>query len=150
MGAPRGAVLLAAALLSACARHAVTLRAAEAVATPDEVQVVVRLALMLDAAGDRAADTLYTADALIVANARVRLAVPRFAGISSGGRVTIAASSVTLEGRFAWVLMDYRWVNPQQRLAEAGRATFICERRAGAGGWKIVHVHSSQVLPWDR
>src|SRR2546425_6458010 len=45
----------------------------------DEVQALVQLALTLDAAGDRHADTLYTADALVVGNARVRLAAPRFA-----------------------------------------------------------------------
>ncbi|SRR6266545_1532723 len=51
----------------------------------DEVQALVRLALTLDAAGDRRADTLYTADAVVVGNARIRLGAPRFAGISNGG-----------------------------------------------------------------
>jgi len=27
-------------------------------------------------------------------------------------------------------------------------ATFICEQKPR--GWRIVHVHSSQLLPWDR
>ena len=94
-------------------------------------------------------DTLYTSDALVVGNARVRLAAPRFAGISSGsaGRVTITAANATVEGRLAWVLVDYRWVNPAERRAEVGRATFICERRGDS--WKIVHAHSSQPLPWE-
>ena len=148
----RGRLLFAAALLggAACVSRTVTPRGTELVATPDEVQTIARLALTLDATGDRAADTLYAADAVVVGNARVRLAAPppRFAGISDGGRVTIAAATVTLEGRFAWVMMDYRWVNAQQRLAEAGRATFVFERRER--GWKIVHLHSSQLLPWDR
>jgi ketosteroid isomerase-like protein len=86
--------------------------------------------------------------ALVVANGRVRLGAPRFAGIGYGGRVTVAAASVTLEGRFAWVVVDYRWLNAQRGQAEAGRATFICEQKSG--GWRIVHVHSSQLLPWDR
>jgi ketosteroid isomerase-like protein len=146
----RARFLLAAAVLggAACVSRAVTPRAVEAAATPDEIEALARLAVRLDAAGDRAADTLYTPDAVVVGNARIRLAAPRFAGISYGGQVTIAAATVTLEGRFAWVMMDYRWINPQQRLAEAGRATFVCERRER--GWKIVHVHSSQLLPWDR
>jgi hypothetical protein len=108
----------------------------------DEVQALVQLALTLDAAGDRHADTLYTADAMVVGNARVRLAAPRFAGITIGaGRVTISAANATIEGRLAWILVDYRWVNPAERRAEAGRATFICERRGDS--WKIVHAHSS-------
>lgn len=149
----RLASLLAAAVLGtggagACVSRAVTPRGAVAAATPDQVENLVRLAVTLDAAGDRAADTLYAPDAIVVGNARVRLAAPRFAGISYGGRVTIAAATVTLEGRFAWVMMDYRWINPQQGLAEAGRATFVCEQRER--GWKIVHAHSSQLLPWDR
>jgi len=121
---------------------------AGALGTPDQVQVLARQALQLDAAADRAADTLYTAEALVVANARVRLAAPRFAGVGYGGRITVAAATVTLEGRFAWVMIDYRWINSQQQQAEAGRATFVCEEKGR--GWKIVHVHSSQLLPWDR
>jgi hypothetical protein len=114
----------------------------------DEVQALVQLALMLDGAGDRHADTLYTPDAMVIGNARVRLAAPRFAGVAYGGRVTITASNATIEGRMAWVLVDYRWTNPAERRAEAGRATVICERRSS--GWKIVHAHSSQPLPWEQ
>src|SRR5258705_8850557 len=58
------------------------------------------------------------------------MAAPRFAGITPGaGRVTISAANATIEGRLAWVLVDYQWVNPAERRAEVGRATFICERR---------------------
>jgi len=91
---------------------------------------------------------LYAQEALVVANARVRSAAPRFAGVGYGGRVTVAAANVTLAGRFAWAMVDYRWVNPAQNQAEAGRATFICEEKPG--GWRIIHAHSSQVLPWER
>lgn len=144
------AVLLLAVFVAACATR--TVRTREVTATgggTEEVQAVVRLAITLDAAGDRHADTLYASDALVVGNARVRLAAPRFAGITgaSGGRVTITAANATVEGRLAWVLVDYRWVNPAERRAEAGRATVICERRGD--GWKIVHAHSSQSLPWE-
>jgi hypothetical protein len=31
--------------------------------------------------------------------------------------------------------------------AEAGRATFVCEQKPKR--WRIIHVHASQVLPWD-
>jgi len=145
----RGRALIGAlALVAACASRTVLPRATDVAATPGEVQVLTRLAVSLDAAGNRAADTLYAPDAVVIANARARLAAPRLAGISSDGGVTVTATTETLEGRFAWVLVDYRWVNVEQRLAEAGRATFLFERRER--GWKIVHVHSSQLLPWDR
>lgn len=121
---------------------------ATALGTPTLIQDLTRQALLLDAAGDRAADTLYAASALVVANARVRLAAPRFAGVGSGGRITVAAAAVTLEGRFAWSVVDYRWVDAPHNLAEAGRVTFVCEQQPR--GWKIVHAHSSQLQPWDR
>jgi hypothetical protein len=139
-----------AAVVGACVSRPVTPRSAVPTTPglPDDVQALVRLAITLDAAADRAADTLYAPDAVVVANARARLAAPRLAGVSLGGRNTVAATTVTVEGRFAWVMVDYRWVDVARRLAEAGRATFICER--GQHGWKIVHVHSSQLLPWER
>jgi len=150
----RHAATLAVAVLAACVTHTRRVGAPPpntqpvAAGLPDQMQAIARQALALDAAADRAADTLYAPDALVVANARVRLAAPRFAGVGYGGRITVAAATVTLEGRFAWVMVDYRWTSSQQNVAEAGRATFICEEKPK--GWKIVHVHSSQVLPWDR
>jgi hypothetical protein len=148
-------VLLAATVLTGCVSRPVTQRGGAPPLSPaagasGDVQTLVRLALRLDAAADRAADSLYAPDAVVIANARARLAAPRFAGVSYGGRVTVAAETVTIAGRFAWVMVDYRWSNAQQRLAEAGRATFVCEQREGGAGWKIVHAHSSQLLPWDR
>jgi len=117
---------------------------------PGDVEAVVRLAIALDATGDRGADTLYTPEAIVIRNARGRLAAPRFAGITSttgAGRVTITAATANVEGRFAWVLVDYSWLNPTERREETGRATFICERRGE--NWKIAHAHSSQPLPWE-
>jgi SnoaL-like protein len=154
MGLPdsgRPALTLAVALLAGCVTRTQRLTpsaSATALGTPEMIETMVRQALVLDAAGDRAADTLYAPEALVVANARTRLAAPRFAGVGHGGRLTVAAAAVTLEGRFAWVMVDYRWINSQRNQAEAGRATFVCEEKPK--GWKIVHVHSSQVLPWDR
>src|ERR1043166_8880899 len=71
----------------------------------DEVQALVQLALVLDAAGDAKADTLYAPDALVIGNARVRTAAPRFAGIIAGpdGQMTVTVASATVEGRLAWV-----------------------------------------------
>jgi hypothetical protein len=140
--------LLAAGCVSRTRRLTPTGGGVTALGTPELVQDMARQALILDAAGARAADTLYAPEALVVANARVRFAAPRFAGVGYGGRITIAGAAATLEGRFAWVVVDYRWVNAQGNQAEAGRATFLCEQRSN--GWRIVHVHSSQLLPWDR
>lgn len=154
MVGPVAARRLAAALLTAltaCTTRTVQPRRDEVTAVSggtSDVQTVVRLALTLDAAGDRKADTLYTADAVVVGNARVRFAAPRFAGISvtGSGRVTITAANATVSGGIAWVLVDYRWLNSADQRAEVGRATVICERHGSA--WKIVHAHSSQPLPW--
>jgi SnoaL-like protein len=119
-----------------------------AAGVPTRIEAMAREALLLDAAGDPKADTLYAAEAVVVGNARMRLSPPRFAGVGYGGRVTIAAVTVTLEGRFAWGLVDYRWFNIATNQAEAGRATFVFQEKPD--GWRIIHVHSSQVLPWDR
>ena len=143
----RRVLLLAATLGAACvtrSRRLAPSGATAAVGTPDMVQEMARQAVLLDAKGDRAADTLYAPEALIVANTRMRLGTPRFAGVGLGGRATVAAAAVTLEGRFAWVLVDYRWLNSERNQAEAGRATFVCEQKPK--GWRIVHVHSSQLL----
>jgi len=147
MGRSSVAALAGAVLAAACVTHRTVLTPRATVrGTPEVVENIVRAALLLDAALNRAADTLYTTDAVVVANAQVRLSAPRFAGVTYGGQVSVANAAVTLEGRFAWVLVDYRWVGARQ--AEAGRATFILEDRPG--GWRIIHVHSSQLLPWDR
>jgi SnoaL-like protein len=151
-GSGRGALSLAALVLAGCVTRTQRLAPGSAgpaaLGTTELIQEIARQALVLDAAGDRAADTLYAPEALVVANARTRFAAPRFAGVGYGGRVTVAAASVTLEGRFAWILADYRWINSQHSQAEGGRATFVCEQQPR--GWKIIHVHSSQLLPWDR
>jgi len=116
--------LLCAATLAACTTR--TVRPSSAVtattvgAGTGDVENVVRLSLMLDAAADRKADTLYTSDAVVVGNARMRLAAPRFAGIGSGGRVTITAANATVSGGLAWVLVDYRWISSTEQRAEVG------------------------------
>ena len=144
-----GGAILGVLLATACTHRVEPRFTPQAVAgTASQIEDLVRLTLTLDAAGDRSADTLYASDALVVANARVRRGTPRFAGVGYGGRITVAAATVTVEGRFAWGMADYRWFNLQQNQAEAGRATFICENRSS--GWRIVHVHSSQLLPWER
>lgn len=144
-------VLAAAAVLAAgaCVTRTSPARVAVAgAATASAVDAVVRAALEADAAGAPGADTLYTVDATVVANARMRLRPPRLAGVSYGGRIVVAASNTITEGRFAFVSLDYRWVNVEADNTTAGRATFVC--RLEEGRWKILHVHSSQPLPWER
>jgi hypothetical protein len=116
--------------------------------TTVDVDALIRAALLLDVASNRAADTLYAPEAVVVANARQRFAHPRFAGVSYGGRITLGSSAVTVEGRWAWAVVDYRWIGSAPNQIEAGRATFVCVRRGQ--GWRILHLHSSQLLPWDR
>jgi hypothetical protein len=147
-GTRRGAALLALAL-SACVtqRTSTIVPALSGPGTSDAVEEVVRTALRADAAGDPAADTLYTPGALVIANARVRLRTPRLAGVGYGGRISVASISATMEGRYAWVLLDYRWVNVQANNTATGRATVVCQLVEGR--WRIVHLHSSQPLPWE-
>lgn len=139
--------------LAACSTRTVQ-QSSDVIATAvgsgtDDVQDLVRLALTLDAAADRKADTLYASDAVVVGNARIRLAAPRYAGVggAGSGRVTITAANATVSGGLAWVLVDYRWISSAEQRADIGRATVICERRGS--GWRIVHAHSSQPLPWE-
>ena len=116
--------------------------------TTVQVDALIRAALQLDAGSSRAADTLYASDAVVIANGRMRFAHPRFAGISYGGRIILGSSSVTVEGRWAWAVVDYRWIGSQPNQIESGRVTVVC--RYDRAAWRIVHAHSSQLLPWDR
>jgi len=144
----RSAAFAALVCLSACSHRQVRgYEPLAAAGTTSDVEALVRAALTLDAAQDRQADTLYPPDAVVFSNARQRFAAPRFAGVSYGGRITIAASAVNLMGSWAWAMVDYRWIRPTKN-AEVGRATFIIAKRAN--GWRIIHAHSSQLLPWDR
>src|SRR3977135_1814258 len=121
----RRTLLLVATLGTACVtrtRRLAPSGTATAAGTPDAIQEMARQAVLLDAKGDRAADTLYAPEAVVLANARTRLGTPRFAGVGLGGRATVAAAAVTLEGRFAWVLVGYRWINSYRNKAGARRA----------------------------
>lgn len=116
--------------------------------TATAMEGVVRAALLADASGDPAADTLYAPGATVVANGRERIRLPRLAGVGYGGRITVTAAAATMEGRYGWATLDYRWINVDANNVAAGRATVVC--RLVEGRWKIVHLHSSQPLPWDR
>ncbi len=135
-------------VVAACvSQRAVAPRVLQAPSTTGVVEDVVRAALQADAAGDPAGDSLFAPAASVVANARTRFAAPRLAGVGYGGRVVVAASTTTMEGRFAWVTLDYRWLNANSDNAAIGRATVVCQLVEGR--WRIVHLHSSQPLPWE-
>src|SRR5258705_8446721 len=127
-------LLTATALGAACVSRTVTPHGIDAATTPDAIEAVARLAVSLDANADRGADTLYTPDAVVVANARARLAAPRLAGVATSGQVTVTAATVTLQGRFSWGMLDYRGINAPQSQAEAARAGLVVGHRERA--WK--------------
>src|SRR6185503_20593853 len=107
-------VLLCLVLACGCSHRQTGFQPLAVAGTTAEAEALVRAALVLDAAADRQADTLYSPDAVVFANARQRFAHPRFAGVSYGGRVTVAASAVNMMGSWAWAVVDYRWIGGQR------------------------------------
>src|SRR5947207_13969291 len=94
----RRVLLLVATLGAACvtrSRRLAPSGATAAVGTPDMVQEMARQAVPLDAQGARAADTLDAPDALLAANARLRVGTPRFAGVRVGRRSPRAPGAAT-------------------------------------------------------
>ncbi len=88
----RASTALAALLAVGCVsrtRRPASLEPRTALSTPAPVETIVRQAVLLDAAADRGADTLYAPEAVVVANARIRFAAPRLAAVGLGGQVTI-------------------------------------------------------------
>jgi ketosteroid isomerase-like protein len=89
-------------------------------------------------------DTLFLPEADVIADGRRRTSAPRFAGVESGGQVVIASTRVDFAGRFAWALVEYRWIAPGEDRIREGRATLVFVLR-GDGGWRIATAHSSEV-----
>lgn len=88
-------------------------------------------------------DSLYIADAEVVANGTPRADAPRFAGIGSDGSVQLGSSRFSVTGNYVWGSIQYRWVPPSAALHMVdGWATFVIARLKG-GEWRILHVHSS-------
>ena len=108
------------------------------------VRDVVREALQADAKGDPA-DSLYLVGATVVANGRVRVSLPRFAGIELGGNLQITGLQAEITSTLAWAIMDYQWVSADGSRGAFGRATVVLEPFGGA--WRIKHVHSSTARP---
>lgn len=109
------------------------------------VLAVVREALERDAAGD-APSRLYDPFVTVVANGIERRKPPLFAGIGTGGRVTISELRGEVVEGFAWATATYRWTSADSRVMEDGRVTFVLGREGDA--WRVRHAHSSVVPPW--
>lgn len=99
-------------------------------------------ALNADALGENP-DSLYDAEAEVIADGLGRARAPRFAGVGADGRIQLAASRTSVTGGMVWGTLEYRWVPGDSggTLAEA-RATVVIGRRRD-GLWRILHLHSS-------
>jgi len=114
----------------------------EAFAADSIANALVARAFAADAALQEP-DTLYIDDAEILANGEPRADAPRLAGVGLDGRVQLGSSRFTISGSFVYGTIEYRWVpRTVGELASEGRATFVLGRDR-AGGWRILHVHSS-------
>jgi hypothetical protein len=92
-------------------------------------------------------DSLYIADAEVIANGAPRAEAPRFAGIGADGSVQLGSSRFAVTGNFVWGTIQYRWVPPSadKRMVD-GWATLVLARLK-TGEWRILHVHSSTAGP---
>jgi len=97
--------------------------------------------------GDPSADTLLAPDADFIATGIAVTRPPRLAAVLGRGAGSVEDLRLQLAGEFAWVVAVYQWTGPGAREAERGRATMVLERRGS--GWRIRHVHSSTVAPWQ-
>lgn len=142
----RAAILL---LLAGCAGHRaspdvmpripITL---DALLADSIAHIVVQQAFDADARF-RNPDSLYIADAEVIANGAPRGEAPRFAGIGADGRVQLGSSRFSVTGNYVWGTIQYRWVPPSpDKHMVGGWATFVIARLKG-GEWRILHVHSS-------
>lgn len=115
------------------------------VATDDRLSDLVTVALQADAREDPA-DSLYTSDALVIADGEVRYGTPRYAGVEGPGTVAVTATRLEVRGSLAWVQAEYRWVSSAGDRAREGRVTLVLSPDA-KGAWRIRHAHSSAPPP---
>jgi ketosteroid isomerase-like protein len=137
---------LAATLVAACGGSpTVAIPAQVAVAPDDRLTEIVAEALQADARLEPF-DSMYTPDAMVVADGEVRYGPPRFAGISGPGSVAVTATRLEVRGPMAWAQAEYRWVAAARDSAREGRVTFILVPNE-KGAWRIRHAHSSAPPP---
>ena len=103
--------------------------------------------IMVEARGDESADTLLSPGADFINGGIPVTRRPRLAAVLGRGEATIEDLRTQLAGEFAWVVAVYRWQGNGGGEVTRGRATMILERRSA--GWRIRHLHSSTVAPWQ-
>jgi hypothetical protein len=116
---------------------------------PPDPAVADRVALLatdaLEADGSsRRADSLWAADAEIIADGHRRTGSPRFAGVGERGRVVVGSTRVDVMAEFAWASLRYQWFSADENLITEGQATLVLLRDPGTSSWRILHAHSSQ------
>ena len=94
--------------------------------------------------GTAQSDTLFAADAEVIADGHRRSGSPRFAGVGERGRVVVGSTRVDLVGEFAWAVLRYQWLSADENIINAGQATLVLVRQPGTRSWRVVHAHSSQ------
>ena len=140
-------------LLAGCAHPAAPppatlgiLASMDALAADSVAHAIVQRAFSADARTANP-DSLYLADAEVVANGAPRAEAPRFAGVAENGSIQLGSSRFAVSGSYVWGTIQYRWVPPTaaQKMID-GWATFVIARLKG-GEWRIMHVHSSTATP---
>ena len=140
-------------LLAGCA-HAATppntmtgiLISEDALAADSIAHAMVQHAVDADAR-HQTPDSLYLADAEIIANGVPRADAPRLAGVGDDGAIQLGSSRFSVSGSYVWGTIQYRWVPPAtDKPMVDGWATFVMARLK-TGGWRILHVHSSTAGP---
>ena len=109
-----------------------------------EISRVIEQALLADSRGQRA-DTLYAPYVTVIADGRLRRALPRFAGVDQQGELAITSTQLQNRGGAAWGNVEYRWVSDRSNRFQLGRASFVLTPAQGRQGWWIVQAHSSTV-----
>ena len=100
-----------------------------------------------EARGEESADTLLVPGADFIMSGIPVTRRPRLAGVLGPGDASVEDTRTQIAGEFAWVVAVYRWTADGGLDVERGRVTMILERRSA--GWRIRHVHSSTVSPWQ-
>jgi hypothetical protein len=112
-------------------------------AVADQLAVLATAVVESDG-GTAQSDTLFAADAEVIADGHRRSGSPRFAGVGERGRVVVGSTRVDLVGEFAWAVLRYQWLSADENIINEGQATLVLLRQPGTRSWRVVHAHSSQ------
>jgi len=147
---PAGSAILALGLV-ACAGRAgpdnTTPLAADPAREAAAARDVATAFIAAEARGDTTADSLLTSGADFISGGIEVSTRPRLAAVIGRGEGVIETTRTQISGATAWVVAVYTWSGPGAQGAERGRATVILAR--SDRGWRIRHVHSSTVAPWQ-